>query len=172
MIWQSISNRVSSLVEKWGSLAVASIAALSSWAVGLDLGSNQSALLCAAVTFGAITSGFVMTSVSLLTSLDTPLIRSIKANRRYFHDLRRYLATSLRSGIVLAGYSIFLLLASKTDGFWAVVFSFVLALCIGYLWRLSRIVLIMFDEDTLGSDPATIDAVGTSTSRALNTDDG
>ena len=173
MNFQGIGDRISSLSEKWGSLLLALVAALLSTIFDLAIDQDELApFLGAAVTLGAITSGFVMASLSILTSLDTPFIRSIKATRIYFRDLRRYLSTALRSGIVLASYSILLLLFDQVGIYRMAVWSFLLVLCVGYLWRLSRVMLIIFDQDTLGTDSAEIDLITVSGPTSLRNFDG
>ena len=81
--------------------AVAVVAGAASYWLGLEMTANASTLLSATETFGAVTSGFVGTSLSILTNLDSPVSQKIRATS-YLDILREYLGWTLAAGITLS----------------------------------------------------------------------
>ncbi len=112
----------------------------------LDMEPNAPQLLAATVTFGAVVSGFVGTSLAILTSLDTPIMRRIRATE-YRGILKSYLGWALCAGIVLSLTGIFGLFvdASRVPLFVS-TWSLVLAFCVCCLWRLGRTMLEVFSD--------------------------
>ena len=132
--------------EKFYPFVVAAGAGAGSCALSLDMEPNASQLLTATVTFGAVASGFVGTSLSILISLDTPVMQKIRASR-YRQVLQGYLGWALLAGIALAltGIAGFFLDMACAQLFVS-VWCFVLAFCVCCLWRLGRMMLYVFGD--------------------------
>ena len=133
-------------VEKHYPLAAAIVSSGVSAVLDLEMKPNGPQLLAATVTFGAIASGFVGTSLSILTSLDTPVMQRIRATA-YLGILKDYLCWALVSGIVLslAGIIGLLLEDSQLPRF-VPVWVLTLAFCLCCLWRLGRTMLQVFAD--------------------------
>lgn len=124
--------------------ALAAVSAVMCWWIGVDFADVPLHLLSATVTFGAIASGFVGTSLAILTSLDTPIMRKIRRTS-YVRVLRRYLGWALASGIVLSCASILGMFLHASSWFamaWWGAFTF----CIACLYRLARTMLFVFSD--------------------------
>ena len=138
--------------EKFYPFGVAVVAATGSCALSLDMQPNASQLLTATVTFGAVASGFVGTSLSILISIDTPVMQKIRATP-YRQVLQGYLGWALLAGIALAltGIAgIFFDIARAR--LFVSVWCFALAFCVCCLWRLGTTMLYVFgDRENLAS---------------------
>ncbi len=116
------------------------------WCLGLDMEPNAPQLLAATVTFGAVVSGFVGTSLSILTSLDTPIMRRIRATS-YRTILQAYLGWALIAGIALSLTGIVgLFLDVSRAPLFAAAWSVVLVFCLCCLWRLGSTMLHVFGD--------------------------
>lgn len=144
-----------SLIFRWPSrsllweqsypFAWAAVAAVMCWWLGFDFADVPVHLLSATVTFGAIVSGFVGTSLAILTSLDTPIMRKIRRTL-YVRILRRYLGWALASGIVLSCANILGMFLHATSSWFAMAWWAALTLCIACLYRLARTMLFVFSD--------------------------
>ena len=122
------------------------VAATACWMFKLEPPKEPSSvvifLLASSVTFGAIVSGFVGTSLSILTALVTPLMKEIRRTS-YLSKLGSYLGFALASGIILSCTSIvgmWLIYYDWFFGIWCGVFVF----CVACLYRLATIMLLIF----------------------------
>lgn len=75
--------------EKHYLFVLVALAATSSWWAGCDIEAYDTLTIASIVTFGAITSGFVGASLSILTSLNAPVMQRIRKTR-YLVTLKRY----------------------------------------------------------------------------------
>ena len=125
--------------------ALAATAAVICWWLSLDFADVPLQLLSGTVTFGAIASGFVGTSLAILTSLGTPVMRKIRRTP-YVRILRRYLGWALASGIVLSCVSILGLFLHATSSWFTMAWWAVLVFCITCLYRLARTMLFVFSD--------------------------
>lgn len=110
------------------------------------IGSDQQLLLSATITFGAITSGFVGTSLAILTSLDTGVMQRIRRTR-YVRVLRGYMGWGLFSGIFVCCVSMAGLLWQLTEQVWfTAVWCAAIVFCLACLYRLSKLMLQIFSD--------------------------
>ncbi len=131
--------------ERYYPLVCAGIAALVCWGFDLDLPPvTPERLLSATVTFGAIASGFVGTSLSILTALGTRVMRKIRKTE-YLHVVRGYLGWALASGIILSCVSMGGMWLGVA-GWFTMVWCAVLVFCVACLWRLARTMLFIFSD--------------------------
>lgn len=138
--------------ERYYPLACAAVIALLFWWLDLKLPADPGRLLSATVTFGAIASGFVGTSLSILTGLGTPVMRKIRQSR-YVAILREYMGWALASGLVLSCTSIIGLFLCTTSLALTIAWSATLTFCIACLYRLAKVMLLVFsDPENLPSD--------------------
>ena len=126
------------------------IASVACWYLEIDLVNAPPQLLSAAVSFGAIVAGFVGTSLSILTSLGTPVMRKIRRTR-YLKQLRNYLGWAMASGILLSLISIMGMFLSRTSTWFtstwfAAIWCFILIFCIACLYRLAKVMLLLFSD--------------------------
>ena len=140
-------QRMKSLfVERLYPFVAAGGTGAASWWLDLDMEPNSSQLLTATVTFGAIASGFVATSLSILTSLDTPVMQKIRATR-YRVILQEYLGWALVAGIALSLTGIGgLFLDVACEPLFVSTWCLALAFCICCLWRLGTTMLQVFGD--------------------------
>ena len=134
--------------ERYYPLIVALIAAVSAWFFDVAITEDQQLLLSATITFGAIVSGFVGTSLSILTSLGTPVMRQVRKTS-YIKHLRHYLGWGLGSGVILACISIVGLLFGSDDFYWnsfTCFWTFALVFCLACLYRLAMMMLRVFSD--------------------------
>ena len=125
---------------------VAIVAGAACYCLGLEMKANASPLLSATVTFGAVASGFVGTSLSILTSLDTPAMQEIRATT-YLVILRKYLGWALAAGIALSVTGLLGLFLDLSHAPWfGAAWCLVLAFCISCLWRLGKMMLLVFSD--------------------------
>lgn len=127
------------------------LALITCWYFKKDLGNDPTQLLSATVSFGAIVFGFVGTSLSILTSLNTPVMRKIRRTR-YLKLLRKYLGWALLSGILLSLVSIIGMFFSFTALWFSAIWCATLIFCIACLWRLARVMLLLFSDHENVSD--------------------
>lgn len=125
--------------------ALAVVSAVICWWLGFDFADVPLQLLSATVTFGAIASGFVGTSLAILTSLDTPVMRKIRRTP-YVRILRWYLGWALTSGTVLSCVSILGLFLHATSSWFAMAWWAAFTFCIACLYRLARTMLFVFSD--------------------------
>lgn len=135
--------RSSPEAERWWPFALALAAGGAAWMFELRLPEPAGLLLAATVTLGAITSGFVGTSLSILTSLNAPVMRRIRATP-YIEAMRNYLGWGLAAGIVLSCTSLAGMFLAPAAHWFGAVWCAALALCVGCLWRLARTMLALF----------------------------
>lgn len=145
--------RRSPKTDRWWPFALALAAGAAAWTFGLRLPDSPGLLLGATVTFGAITSGFVGTSLSILTSLDAPVVRRIRKTS-YIDVLRNYLGWALAAGVVLSCAGLGGLFFAPPAGWLGTAWWAALALCLGCLWRLARIMLLLFSHPDAMRDDA------------------
>ena len=131
--------------ERYYPFGWAAVSAVMCWWLGLDFADVPSHLLSATVTFGAISSGFVGTSLAILTSLGTPVMRKIRQTP-YVRVLRQYLGWALTSGIVLSCVSILGLFLHATSSYFAMAWWVALTFCIACLFRLAGTMLFVFSD--------------------------
>ena len=132
--------------ERHYPFAVAVCAGAASCFQGLEMTANAPALLSATVTFGAVASGFVGTSLSILTSLDTPAMQKVRATS-YLDILREYLGWALAAGIALSSTGLAGLFLDLAPTKWfGSAWCLVLAFCISCLWRLGKMMLLVFSD--------------------------
>lgn len=135
--------------ERWYPLVLAGIASVACcfacWYFELDLVNALPKLLSATVSFGAIVFGFVGTSLSILTSLGTPVMRKIRRTH-YLKQLRNYLGWAMASGILLSLISIMGIFLSLTATWFAAIWCFILVFCIACLYRLANVMLSVFSH--------------------------
>ena len=123
---------------------IAGASGAASWCQDLRMEQNAPQLLSTTVTFGAIASGFVGTSLSILTSLETPVMRKIRATP-YLGMLRGYLGWALVAGIVLSLTGIVgLFMDIGSNPFFVSVWCTALVFCICCLCRLGGMMLKVF----------------------------
>lgn len=122
------------------------VAAAACWIFKLEPPKEPSSvfifLLASSVTFGAIVSGFVGTSLLILTALVTPLMKEIRQTS-FLNKLGSYLSFALASGIMLSCTSIVGMWLIYYDWFfsiWCAMFVF----CVACLHRLATIMLLIF----------------------------
>lgn len=121
------------------------IASVACWYFQLDLVNAPRQLLGATVSFGAIVSGFVGTSLSILTGLETPVMLKIRRTH-YLKQLREYLGWAMASGILLSLISIMGMFLLLTANWFAAIWCFILVFCIAWLWLLARVMLLLFSH--------------------------
>ena len=121
------------------------IALVACWYFERDLVDAPRQLLGATVSFGAIVSGFVGTSLSILTGLETPVMFKIRRTH-YLKQLRNYLGWAMASGILLSLISIMGMFLSLTATWFAAIWCFILVFCIVWLWLLARLMLRLFSD--------------------------
>ena len=139
-------------VERFYPLVLAAVVAVACWWLDLKLPADPGWLLSATVTFGAIASGFVGTSLSILTGLGTPVMRKIRQSR-YVDILREYMGCALASGLVLSCTSIIGLFPGTTSLALTIAWSATLTFCIACLYRLAKVMLFVFsDPENLPAD--------------------
>ena len=139
-------------LERFYPVGGAVLAAFACWGFELkfplQVASMPISLLGSTVAFGAIVSGFVGASLTILTALATPLMRDIRRTL-YIRILRSYLGSALASGIILSCTSILGMWVYQSAWFlpvWCAVFAF----CLLCLFRLARLMLLIFsDPDNL-----------------------
>lgn len=136
----------SQTAERFYPFLLAAASGLASWCWDLEMRPNALQLLTATVTFGAVASGFVGTSLSILTSLDTPVMREIRATP-YLDILRSYLGWALAAGITLSLTAITgLLLDMACSQAFIAAWCTMLVFCVCCLWRLGRTMLLVFGD--------------------------
>lgn len=133
-------------IERFCPAAIAALAALASWVFDIEFPENEFSmplyLLSSTVAFGAIVSGFVGASLSILTALDTPLMRDLRRTQ-YRCILRSYMGWALASGIILSFTSILGMWMYQSG--WFLIFGCAMfAFCLACLWRLARFMLFIF----------------------------
>ena len=132
--------------------ALGAASGLLSWCLRFQIEHNVSQIFVATVTLGAISFGFVGTSLSILTSLDTPIMQRIRATR-YRVILKRYLGWALFGGCALSAVGIAGLVwggAQETQYVWVATLVF----CFCCLWRVARTMLEVFaDRENVGRRP-------------------
>ena len=139
-------------VEQFYPPVLAAVVAVACWWLDLNLPADPGRLLSATVTFGAIASGFVGTSLSILTGLGTPVMRKIRQSR-YVHILRGYMGWALASGLVLSCTSIIGLFLGTTSLTLTIFWGATLTFCIACLYRLVKVMLFVFsDPENLRDD--------------------
>ena len=125
-----------------------------SWPIGLALSKKASGCMTCApiqlwgamVTFGAIASGFVGTSLSILTSLGTPVMSTLRESG-YVRTLRNYLGWALSSGIMLSGASLAGMFQAIAMAPWfSIAWCGALVFCVGCLYRLATVMLFVFTD--------------------------
>lgn len=110
----------------------------------LEIPSNAPLLLSATVTFGAVAAGFVGTSLSILTSLERPVMQEIRATS-YLRILQNYIAWALVSGILLALSGLAGLALDLCGREWFIcLLCGSLIFCLCCLWRLGNLMLVIF----------------------------
>ena len=113
---------------------------------GWCIGSDQQLLLSATITFGAITFGFVGTSLAILTSLGTRVMQRIRQTP-YVLVLREYMGWGLFSGIFVCCVSMVGLLFRLTEQVWfTAAWCAAIVFCLACLYRLSRLMLKIFSD--------------------------
>ena len=137
--------RMTLTMERYYPLAWAAAIALLCWWFDLKLPADPGRLLSATVTFGAIASGFVGTSLSILTGLGTPVMRKIRQSR-YVDILRAYMGWALASGLVLSCTSIIGLFLSTTSLTLTIAWTATLTFCVACLYRLAKVMLFVFSD--------------------------
>ena len=137
--------RMTLTTERYYPFVLAALAAAASWGVDFALPAHPEALLGATVAFGAIASGFVGTSLSILTALGTRVMRRIRQTT-YVHILREYLGWALASGLVLSCASIVGLVVDTPSVWLAIIWCATLTFCIACLYRLARVMLFVFSD--------------------------
>ncbi len=136
--------------ERWHPLLGATIVGVVFWYFELEMPAKPNYVLAATVTFGAIVSGFVATSLSILIALNSPVMKQIRRTK-FISMLQRYLGWALTSGIVLSCTSLFGMWAS--DAAWyAFVWVSVLVFCLLCLVRLASIILRLFVDPEIATD--------------------
>jgi len=111
----------------------------------LDMQGAPPMLLGSAITFGAIVSGFVGASLSILTSLGTPIMQQIRKTN-YIRTLRSYLGWGLSSGVILSCVSMAGLFFMFSGHWFTAIWIAALLLCIACLYRLSQLMLLIFSD--------------------------
>lgn len=145
-------HRWSLALERFYPLGGAVLAAFVCWAVDIrfpdQVPSMPISLLGSTVAFGAIVSGFVGASLTILTALSTPLMRDIRRTL-YIRILRSYLGWALASGVILSCTSILGMWVYQSGWFLSVSCA-VFVFCLLCLFRLARVMLLIFsDPDNL-----------------------
>ena len=134
-------------LERFYPVGFAAAAAVACWWLNIKLPSEPSSIFLfgSTVAFGAIVSGFVGTSLSILTALATPLMQNLRKTRKYILILRRNLGSALASGIMLSCASIAGLWLHQYELFLS-VWCFMFAFCLACLFRLARNMLFIFSD--------------------------
>ncbi len=133
-------------MEKRYPFIIAAICGAGSWLCRLEMEANAAQTLAATVSLGAITSGFVGTSLSILTSLNSPIMQRIRATP-YIVILKQYLGWSVLAGIVLSVISIAGLFFNFPDEpLFVAAWISTLAFCVCCLYRLCRTMLEVFAD--------------------------
>ncbi len=137
-------------VERLYPLVVAIVAAAISCLLDLRMKVDASPLLVATVTFGAVATGFVGTSLSILTSLDTPIMQRIRGTP-YLDTLKNYLGWALAAGVALSltGLTGLFFEVSVAPAFVSAWWFFLL-FAVGCLWRVGSTMLQVFSERRKG----------------------
>ena len=132
--------------ERFYPFAAALLAAIPPFVWDWSIGGDQALLLSASITFGAITSGFVGTTLGILTSLSTKVMHRIRKTR-YLLVLREYMGWGLFSGIGVCCVSMAGMLLRLTELVWyAALWCAAVVLCLACLYRLSRLMLQVFSD--------------------------
>lgn len=134
--------------ERYYPLIAALIAAVGAWFFDVAIKEGSELLLSATITFGAIVSGFVGTSLSILTSLGTPVMHKVRKTS-YIKDVRHHLGWGLGSGVILSCISIVGLLFGVDDfqrNSFTYIWTFGLVFCLACLYRLGMIMLRIFSD--------------------------
>ena len=121
------------------------VGAAASWCFGWDLTGAPAELLGAAVSFGAIASGFVGTSLAILTSLGTPIMQQVRRTK-YVRILRGYMGWALASGVLLSCVSVVGLFPRVSSVGFTAAWCGVSAFCIACLYRLAAAILLVFGD--------------------------
>ena len=140
----------SAVWERQYPLLAATLAGVICWAAGVAMPVDANFVLAATVTFGAIVSGFVGTSLSILIALNSPVMREVRKTK-FIGTLERYLSRALMSGIVLSCTSLVGMWTAH-EAWYPAVWSFVLVFCLLCLVRLARIILGLFLDPEITAD--------------------
>ena len=138
-------RRVTLNQQKYYPQVLAVFGAILVWFFELDMQGTPPMLLGSAVTFGAIVSGFVGASLSILTTLDTPVMQQIRKTN-YIRTLRLYLGWGLSSGVILSCVSMVGLFFMFSGHLFTAIWIAALVLCIACLYRLAWFMLLIFSD--------------------------
>lgn len=136
--------------ERQYPLLAAAIAGAIGWCFGMDMPAHPHHALAATVTFGAIVSGFVGTSLSILIALNSPVMKKVRKTS-VLASLERYLSRALMSGIVLSCTSL-LGMWTAEETWYPVLWLFVLVFCLMCLVRLARVILGLFLDPEIAAE--------------------
>ena len=128
--------------DRWYPYVGAAIGAIPPFLVGFKFPDPSAFLLGSTVTFGAIISGFVGVSLSVVVGLDSSFMRKIWKSR-YRHDLRNYIRTALLSGLSLSLIGLGGLLFSLHATWFVALWSALLLFCLLNIFRLAHIMLYL-----------------------------
>ena len=142
---QMLSLRKSLRLERYYPLFFAALAAIVSFFSEIVITAEGSLLLSASISFGAITSGFVGTTWSILTSLGTIIMQRVRRTG-YIKILRLYMGWGLASGVILSCVSMIGLLFSLQDVLFTSLWCASTVFCIACLYRLAIIMLYIFSD--------------------------
>ncbi|MCY3627485.1 MAG: hypothetical protein OXG88_07590 [Gammaproteobacteria bacterium] len=111
----------------------------------VDISETLPSVLNALVVFGAITSGFVGTSLSVLVSIG-PNFKKKLIRSHYIHVFQNYLRSGLLAGFLLAFFSILGMILTEFSGvrLVTIVCTVALVYCFATLFRVFRIMLELF----------------------------
>lgn len=133
-------------VDRFYPFGLALAAGLLSWVWEWAIGEDQALLLSASITFGAIVSGFVGTSLSILTSLSTRVMDRIRGTS-YIYDLRSDMGWALFAGMVVCCVSMAgMLFEFYSSAIYTAFWISAMMLCLACLYRLSKLMLLIFTD--------------------------
>lgn len=140
----------SAVWERQYPLLAAVVAGVAGWCFGMEMPVHANYALAATVTFGAIVSGFVGTSLSILIALNSPVMQKIRKTK-VLVALERYLRRALTSGIVLSCTSLLGMWTAKQT-WYPIIWLSVLVFCLMCLIRLARVILDLFRDPEITAD--------------------
>lgn len=127
-------------LERWYPFLIAFVAGIVWWILKLPLPKSIKEFLSAAISLGAILTGFIATSQAILAALPTDTVMGRLRASGYIGDLISYVATALYGCLIFSLYSIAGFFWDDNLPFWYGVFWICLAaFSVSCFYRLSKI---------------------------------
>ncbi|QOK96351.1 hypothetical protein HF909_07830 [Ralstonia pseudosolanacearum] len=127
-------------LERWYPFVIACVAGIVWWILKLPLPKSIKEFLSAAISLGAILTGFIATSQAILAALPTDAVMVRLRASGYIGDLIFYVATALYGCLIFSVYSIAGFFWDDNLPFWyGAIWISLAAFSVSCFYRLSKI---------------------------------